>query len=62
MISVVLYNGECTITASEDYTIEEACKKHNRFVNVDFMNSRLEYRYTSTAHETEKVCFIIIIQ
>ena len=57
MCLVVLPNGECQLTASEDLTIKQACQKSNRFIDIkyDLYNTRLEYYYTNAQHQKEKV-------
>ena len=54
-IEIVLYNGDCTITAAEEFTIKEACLRSNRFMNININRSRLERYITNESHS--KVTF-----
>ena len=53
--SVKLLNGTCTVTAAEDLTIKDACRRSNRFNGIDYDKARLEYYVTDTNHENKKV-------
>ena len=52
---VKLLNGTCTVTAAEDLTIKDACRRSNRFNGIDYDKARLEYYVTDTNHENKKV-------
>ena len=52
---VKLLNGTCTVTAAEDLTIQDACRRSNRFNGIDYDKGRLEYYVTDTNHENKKV-------
>merc|ERR1712123_40258 len=52
-IEIVLYNGDCTITAAEEFTIKEACLRSNRFMNININRSRLERYITNESHSKE---------
>ena len=52
-IEIILINGDCTVPASEELTIKEACLKSNRFLNINLNKSRLERYITNERHERE---------
>lgn len=54
-IEIKLLNGTCTVTAAEDLTIKDACRRSNRFNGIDYDKARLEYYVTDTNHENKKV-------